>query len=480
MHLIFKDYVTPESIKSRGQAEKSMATLKEKMQLYSSAAPTNSNLENSSSATLSGSQKKAIAKARQKESPKTRSDYLQFGSYRFTLISDGFYIYTNQYTDLQFGKKKLSGFLPWQFSDMLELSNTISNDAINPDEVLFLDTETTGLNRSGATIAFLIGTARFIQNKLVTELLFIQNPVGESAALDYLTNLQKKYRYLVSYNGKSFDVPLIRNRMILNRKKGLKIGYHFDLLHIFRKLFVKGTVRSWAQQEMEKFVFDYHRKDDLPGAEIPQIYFDYVKYNHDAGLARVFEHNEMDVLGLAFLFLEAIRIYSNRDHCARSGLARILLKNRKDDEALELLNDLVQNSTDLTQIQYRDRMLLANLYRQRNNIQKSISIFQSLVQDFECPWAHMSLAKIFEHKFKDYHTALIHARILLKKIDQSNDYNSGMKKKLNDKNEKFFADREIKNRSFIYPSRRGIYSKEGILHRIKRIEAKQKKQDCLT
>lgn len=437
-----------------------MATLKDKMSLYATRSKHSTQGAVSNEVAIDSSENQG----------------LDFEGYHFDYVSDGFYIYKNKFSDPKFGKKKLSSYLPWEFSSILEMSSTRSDDVVYPDEVLFLDTETTGLNRSGATIAFLIGTAYFENSSLATELLFIQNPVGEGAALDYLMQIQKKFRYLVSYNGKSFDIPLIRNRMILNRKKGLRIAYHFDLLHIFRRLFVKGTVGSWSQQEMEKELLDFHRVGDLPGSAIPQMYFDYVKYKHDSGFSHIFKHNELDVLGLAFLFLEAIRIYNHKDTAPRdmrSGLARILLRNNKDEEALHMLVNL-SVSSDLSQVQYRDRLLLATLYRQKKQIELAVNVFMSLVSDFDCPVSHISLAKIYEHKFRDFDKALQHSNILLGHVGQ---YNSLQEPSIscgieNVEKPELLGNTKYNN-DFVYKKKvQGIFSHDQIQHRIKRIERK--------
>ena len=134
------------------------------------------------------------------------------------------------------GARTLAEYLPFQLSGVLELALWPQPEALHPEDVLFLDTETTGLNRGAGTLPFLTGLASFESNQLVRELIYLAEPGGEEDYLEYLQQTFRRFKYLVSYNGRAFDVPLLRSRLILNRKPGMPEFLHFDLLHIFRRL----------------------------------------------------------------------------------------------------------------------------------------------------------------------------------------------------------------------------------------------------
>lgn len=344
------------------------------------------------------------------------SEYIFFGEYRFQAESEAFYRCHFVLDHLEQGKLTLKEFLPFQLTGILELSLITNPDAIHPEDVLFLDTETTGLSRGAGTIPFLIGLAYFQKQQLHIELLFIQSPIGEKACLEHLAGLWQNFRYLVSYNGRAFDMPLIRNRLIMHRKQGLKPLRHFDLLHIFRRMFPRGSLAGYKQQDLEKEIFDFERTDDLPGEAIPQIYFDYIKYEHDGGLERIFRHNDLDLRGLVLLFLQAIRLYDRRDSARgslRSGLARILLQAERDSEALEILEKIEHSPSKISVLRYRDRFLLAQIYRRRRNFRRAGELFAALVKDYNCPYARMALARLLEHRLKNLSEAREHARVLL-------------------------------------------------------------------
>jgi hypothetical protein len=270
-------------------------------------------------------------------------------------------------------------------------------------------------------------------------------PGSEESYLDYLQSVFRRFKYLVSYNGRAFDVPLLRNRLILNRKAGLPEFLHFDLLHIFRRLLPKNAPKQggkgYRQMDLEERLLDHRREDDLPGALIPQIYFDYVRYGHDGGMQKVFEHNLRDLSGMVLLFLEAIRIYDGRADARgalRAGLARILLRNRREEEALELLEGHVladqgdvsvdegRASIDAEQaaaeddlpggLRYRDLLLLAHLYRARGRFAQAAEIFARVVERYDCPYARMSLAKLLEHRLKNFAGALSQTEQLLERF----------------------------------------------------------------
>lgn len=339
-----------------------------------------------------------------------------FGDAEFRAHAEAVYVRRERLENPVLGSVRLDDHLPLRLSGILELALWPRPEALHPEDILFLDTETTGLSRGAGTLPFLTGLAYFERNALIVEQIYLDNPGGEDAYLDYLKDTMGRFEYLVSYNGRSFDVPLIRNRLIVNRKSGLRDVPHFDLLHIFRRLFPKGSLPGYKQQNLEQELLQFERDEDIPGAEIPQIYFDYVKYGHDGGMADVFAHNFRDLQGMVLIFLEAIRIYDGREGARgalRSGLARILLRNRREDEALQFLESIAGeredalNSDEAAEVlRYRDLLLLGQLYRSRGAVDKAVAIFRRVIDRYDCAYARMSVAKLYEHRLRDFGAAL--------------------------------------------------------------------------
>ncbi|MBE7436948.1 MAG: ribonuclease H-like domain-containing protein [Spirochaetales bacterium] len=324
--------------------------------------------------------------------------------------AQGFEVRSFTHPDLQ---SRLQPFLPLSLSGILELALVKEKVPLHPGEVIFLDTETTGLSRGVGTIPFLTGVAYFKENNLVIEQFFLRNPACEKEYLEHIESLLLRFPYLVSYNGKSFDMPLLANRLILHRKKKPLPVLHFDLLHILRRLYPGRVLGSYAQSRMEKEMLGMERLHDLPGAAIPQIYFDFVKYGQDDQLSAVFEHNGRDLLGLALLFLAAIQIYESKtvSHSAlRSGMARILSRNHRDPEAIALL-EAGPSHPDLL---YRDQLLLACLHRKQGSYKEALRLFVEIQQRFACPYALLSAARLQERIFGNIQEALAATEALLR------------------------------------------------------------------
>src|SRR5881275_1385142 len=177
----------------------------------------------------------------------------------------------------------------------------------DPEKWLFLDTETTGLAGGTGTYAFLIGLAWWDAGGLQAEQFFMRDFAEEHALLHELSQRVAERPVLVTFNGKSFDWPLLENRFTMTRSIAVpKLEAHLDLLHPARALW-KLRLGSVRLVELERHVLDaprlgWHRENDVSSALIPQFYFDYLRGGPAEPLAAVVRHNQMDLRGLAALF----------------------------------------------------------------------------------------------------------------------------------------------------------------------------------
>jgi uncharacterized protein len=177
----------------------------------------------------------------------------------------------------------------------------------NPEKWLFLDTETTGLAGGTGTYAFLVGLAWWDAGGLQVEQMFLRDFSEEHSLLHELAERLAERPVLVTFNGKTFDWPLLENRFTMTRAIRVpQLAAHLDLLHPARALwkFRLGSVRLI---ELEQHVLDaprlgWHREDDIVSARIPQFYFDYLRGGPGQPLICVVKHNQMDLRGLAALF----------------------------------------------------------------------------------------------------------------------------------------------------------------------------------
>jgi uncharacterized protein YprB with RNaseH-like and TPR domain len=177
----------------------------------------------------------------------------------------------------------------------------------NPSKWLFLDTETTGLAGGTGTYAFLIGLAWWDAGALQVEQLFMRDFAEEHSLLHELAARVAERPVLVTFNGKTFDWPLLDSRFTMTRKIPTpRLAAHLDLLHPARALW-KLRLGSVRLVDLERHVLDaprlgWHREDDVASSLIPQYYFEYLRGGPADPLVEVLRHNQMDLRGLAALF----------------------------------------------------------------------------------------------------------------------------------------------------------------------------------
>ena len=174
-------------------------------------------------------------------------------------------------------------------------------EAISAEDLLFFDTETTGLAGGTGTRAFMVGAADWCRNRLRIRQLTITTTAAEPAMLDILASWVHPQSVLCSYNGKSFDAPLLATRYRLARRSHPLTGLrHVDLLYPTRRRY-KGVYENCRLATIERQVLKIVREDDLPGAEAPGAWLSYLRGGDSSLLRRVFDHNRQDVITLSRL-----------------------------------------------------------------------------------------------------------------------------------------------------------------------------------
>lgn len=196
----------------------------------------------------------------------------------------------------------------------------------------FIDTETTGLAGGAGTLAFLVGVAVWEESQLVLHLVFMRSPGEEPAALSYLTDVLRGATGLVSFNGRGFDIPILQARYIVNRMRPDVLDLpHLDLLLIARQLW-RDHLASRRLGELERQVLGVVRTDqDLESALIPMLYRQYLETEDPSEMARIFYHNEVDVLSLVSLLIHTARMITSPETMALapgewSGVGRVYAK----------------------------------------------------------------------------------------------------------------------------------------------------------
>jgi len=193
-------------------------------------------------------------------------------------------------------------------ADLSPLSLFFDGTALpDPSRLAYLDTETTGLAGGTGTCAFLIGIGAVESSQFVVRQFFLRDYPDERAALAGLGEMLNAYAGIVTFNGKTFDVPLLETRYSLSRLKSPFSGrLHLDLLHPARHVW-KLRLESCQLTNLEKEILGIARRGDVEGSEIPGIYFEYLRTGNARGLQPVFYHNALDIVTLAALTFEMAR-----------------------------------------------------------------------------------------------------------------------------------------------------------------------------
>ncbi len=324
-----------------------------------------------------------------------------------------------------FGKVLFSkSTYPWNyqhgivnFSDDFDSTRLLECGRIEPsipadmDKFLFFDTETTGLAGGAGTLAFLIGVGFWKGKEFHLVQFFLPEPIEEPAMLAGFDEIISPFRVLVSFNGKTFDAPLLNARHILNGVQSPFSGKsHLDLLHLARRLW-RNRLPSRALGDLEKDILIYPRtEEEIPGWMIPDIYLDYLKTRDARPLKGVFYHNSIDILSLAALFIHTSKILSDPVRSEMPGLdivavAKIFEDLQQYEKALECYEFGL--SAGLPQEYFTQTLMrFANLYRRQNQVTFSLSLWEKAFEYGEIS-AIEELAKYYEHNLRDFQTALV-------------------------------------------------------------------------
>jgi uncharacterized protein YprB with RNaseH-like and TPR domain len=184
--------------------------------------------------------------------------------------------------------------------DALARVARVEADTLAADGLLFLDTETTGLAGGTGTYAFLVGAGWLEGDVFVVVQHFMRDLDEEPALLAALAPLLERAAGLVTFNGGGFDLPLLETRFVLARRRWPGALPHLDLLRPSRRVWT-GCLEDCRLGTLERDVLGLAREEDVPGALIPSLYFDWLRRRRARPLARVFAHNRDDVLSLAAL-----------------------------------------------------------------------------------------------------------------------------------------------------------------------------------
>jgi uncharacterized protein YprB with RNaseH-like and TPR domain len=288
----------------------------------------------------------------------------------------------------------------------------------------FLDTETSGLSGGTGTYAFMVGIARFIEDQFVLKQFFMCDPAEEPAMLEAIAQFLAPAQALVTFNGKTFDAPLLATRYRLHHIPIPFDDYsHLDLLPLARRLW-RDRLESRALKYLEQHVLSFRRTlEEVQGYEVPFLYFDYLRTGDARPLAGVFYHNAMDVVAMAALLAHMNDAMENPyDGRIEHGLDFVALGKLFEDlghweEAARLFErglELNLTESDFSLAVKR----LSILQKRRGDFEEAIRLWETAAANGHI-YAHIEMAKYYEHKCRDPQTALQWTRSAREHVEQA-------------------------------------------------------------
>jgi uncharacterized protein YprB with RNaseH-like and TPR domain len=293
---------------------------------------------------------------------------------------------------------------------LLALDPALSS--IDPKRALYLDIETTGLSGGAGTVAFFIGLASFDERgALVLEQFLLADLSEERAMLERLGERMEAVSMLVSYNGKSFDLPVLQTRRVLARLPPLPTLPHLDLVHVARRLH-RHRLDQLSLARVESEVLGFGRVGDIPGAEVSSRYWHYLRTGDARALDGVIDHNQWDVVSLAALvglYGEPLALPAADDGATESGardpsglapvdwagLARTLRRAGSLELAHHVADRAVGRGGGAAALRTRGEIAKA-----RGDKAQALADFESLVETIDDAKLRLELAKLYEHHAK--------------------------------------------------------------------------------
>jgi uncharacterized protein YprB with RNaseH-like and TPR domain len=294
----------------------------------------------------------------------------------------------------------------------------------DPESLVFLDTETSGLAGGTGTFAFLVGVGRYTSQGFHLAQFFMRDPLEEPSLLLALEEFMASSQTVVSFNGKAFDVPLLDTRYTMQGwESPFKSLSQVDLLHLARRLW-RDRLPSRTLANLEVQVLHVSRTDEeIPGWMIPEIYFNYLRDGDARPLQRVFYHNAMDVVSLAALLnhtsamLETPIPDDQTEYIDLAAVARLLEDLGHSERAAELYKTCLQAT--LPDEVYNDTLLrLSFLHKRNNDYQDAIPLWE-IAASRRRIYACEELAKYYEHRSGELEMALRWTQLALGYLEAS-------------------------------------------------------------
>lgn len=278
---------------------------------------------------------------------------------------------------------------------------------LDPRRAVFVDTETTGLSGGTGTTVFMLGMARVVGPELVLRQYVLSRFAGERAMFAAATDWMSDDDVLLSFNGRSFDLPLLQARArLLGCHDPFAGKSHVDLLHPTRRAF-GGLWPDCRLLSAEQRLLGFERINDLPGSEAPASWLAYLQRGDASRLPGVVQHNQWDLVSLAVLLPALADVYTDPAHW-QANIAAVARGYAARGHQLRAFDVLQRNRASLDEV---GALEFARMLRRRRQWPEACAIWQGLLESGNVE-AIEQLAKYHEHVCRNYVQALHYAQRL--------------------------------------------------------------------
>ena len=281
---------------------------------------------------------------------------------------------------------------------------------------LILDLETTGLSGGTGTIPFNIGLGYYSGDKFWVRQYFLGEPAAEGEMIQEMAGFFKEmdFRSIITYNGKAFDIPLLETRFILHREPfRLNSLPHLDFLFPARRLW-KHKYESCRLYHLAQEVVGTGRTEDIPSAEIPWRYFQYLQTGNYDLIEPVLYHNAEDILSLLGVVVVGGSIFAGEgEECLADAMdyfgAGKILETTGDKERSIAFYQRALNGRLTDQVSTQAKKRLADFYKRAQDWKKAVFLWQEITSldnlSLEHLFSFRELAMYFEHVEANYEEA---------------------------------------------------------------------------
>jgi len=278
--------------------------------------------------------------------------------------------------------------------------------------VLFIDTETTGLSGGAGTVAFLTGTGYFENDAFIIKQFFMRDYDEENALLIAFNDLLSNYNTIVTFNGKAFDWNILSSRFIFNRIKPLvKEPLNLDLLYPARRIW-KEKLENCRLVNLEENILGEYRADDIPGELIPSMYFKYIENRNTKEMKKIFLHNRLDILSMVSLLSKLCGMLENPIEETDGshellGTSRIFEVNGEYDISIKCLEKCLNSENKYIRQTASNR--LSFIYKRKHDYENAVRHWTGMISESRnlSVIPVIELAKYYEHKEKCIENGII-------------------------------------------------------------------------